>query len=167
MNYLALPILLFYLLIFSRYKKNLINCDLRDMFDKNILLDHITGLLTIYIFIIMVRTPSKQNDIFENLYYSIICYTIFLVSTRLDLPILLLLVLLGISSYHIDIKISQLSKQSNINELNKYKLYRKYLQITMFTILIIGYIYYTVRKVNKQGMNFSLFEHIFGQAKCD
>lgn len=162
MEYVSLPIILFYLLIFSRYKINLVSYDLRKLFDESIILDHIVGLFTMYVFIILVRTPSKHDNIIDNFYYSILCYSIFLLSTRLDLSVLLILIVLGIISYHIDNKIN-LKSNGNLDEKNKYIRYRRWLNIIMISILVVGYIYYTVKEIRIKGNKFNIYRHVFGQ----
>lgn len=160
MNYISLPIILFYLLIISRYKINLISYELRRLFDESILLDHVVGLLTMYVFIILVRTPSSNNNIIDNFYYSIVCYIIFILSTRLELPVLLILIILGIISFHID---NRIINANTYNVKNKYIKYRKWLNILMIFILITGYIYYTVIEIRNKGSNFNIYRHIFGK----
>lgn len=167
MIYKALPIILFYILTFSNYNFYLLSCELRKILESNILLNHLVGLLTIYTFIITSIPSFKNKSITYNIYFSIISYILFLISVKIDIRALLILFILGLVSIQLDNLVERSKEENNKEKVAIYTDYRKKLESIMYIILAIGFIVYTIKILNTNGVHFNLNNFIFGDYKCN
>lgn len=167
MTYKALPLILFYILTFSNYNFYLLSCELRNILESHILLRHIIGIITIYTFIITTIPSFKKKPISYNIYFSIICYILFLISLRIDIRVLLILFILALISIHLDNIVEHGKEENNTEKIVIYSEYRQKLEYIMYIILAIGFILYTIKIIKTDGMNFKLYNFIFGEHNCN
>lgn len=166
MSYKALPLILFYILTFSNYNFYLLSCELRRVLESHILLRHIVGLLTIYTFIITSLPSFKKKPFAYNMYFSVICYLLFLLSLRVDIRVLLILFILALITIHIDNLIEFEKEEENNEKVLIYEGYRTNLEYIMYTILAVGFIAYFIQIKKESGNQFNLFNFVFGDHIC-
>jgi len=151
-----------YVLLMSNILFTKINKHLIEYLQSNVLAKHILGFITI---IVLITLVYKNVDYRELLFYSIITYILFVLSTKstyqINIIILGLLFILYIYNYFTDDKIKNLnSSQINIvdknNLISKLKIKKNHGLILFAGAVIIGSLLYDSKKYEQYKNNYSL-----------
>ena len=182
-----------YLIISCNFLGSLFNCNLQKLLTDNIYIKHIFCFLTILFSIIYVDSNIvKECKYIEGFFYAIIFYIWFVLTTKTNIYITLIILMLLLIVYILQLHINTISNQIELNEekeeLNEEKkeLYEEqkqnqiklnktidniklsqYIIISItFIITIIGFIYYYISKKKKYQKNWNTLTFIFGKNKC-
>ena len=163
-------ILLLFTLI-SNFNANTLSCQTEKLF-RNVVVQHLTNLIIIYLFIDL--NNKITDDPLKSITKSILVWICYIMVSRMDIYIILLVVGLFISSYiiqkYIDYyksnneKYKKNEKNKVINKLNNAK------QIIVYIIIIttiLGFSNYLYKNIKEHKSKFNLLTFIFGKTKCD
>jgi hypothetical protein len=182
-----------YLIISCNFLGSLFNCNLQKLLTDNIYIKHIFCFLTILFSIIYVDSNIiKECKYIEGFFYAIIFYIWFVLTTKTNIYITLIILMLLLIVYILQLHINTISNQIELNEeqkelneeqkelyeeqkQNQIKLNKtidniklsQYIIISItFLITIIGFIYYYISKKKKYQKNWNTLTFIFGKNKC-
>lgn len=151
-----------YVLLMSNILFTKINKHLIEYLQSNVLAKHILGFITI---IVLITLVYKNVDYRELLFYSIITYILFVLSTKstyqINIIILGLLFILYIYNYFTDDKIknfnlSQINVVDKNNLISKLKIKKNHGLILFAGAVIIGSLLYDSKKYEQYKNNYSL-----------
>jgi hypothetical protein len=151
-----------YVLLMSNILFTKINKHLIEYIQSNVLAKHILGFITI---IVLITLVYKNIDYRELLFYSIITYILFILSTKciyqVNIIILGLLFILYIYNYFTNDKIKNLNtSQINITDKNKLisklKINKNHGLLLFAGAVIIGSLLYDSKKYEQYKNNYSL-----------
>jgi hypothetical protein len=170
---IAKVILLFYLFTASGYCKNLIGKPLKRFIEDNRIVQHFIGFLVIFVLL------SMEGDLFgtgpalsirDALIYSIIGYTWFIFSSKLDAHwnVILILILVGIFVLDTHFRSQERDARNDMNLTNEQKLeimkrnnlYRTWLTASAILATIAGTLLYSNRKVEQYGGSYDIFTYL-------
>lgn len=151
-----------YVLLMSNILFTKINKHLIEYLQSNVLAKHILGFITI---IVLITLVYKNVDYRELLFYSIITYILFVLSTKstyqINIIILGLLFILYIYNYFTDDKIknfnlSQINVVDKNNLISKLKIKKNHGLILFAGAVIFGSLLYDSKKYEQYKNNYSL-----------
>ena len=182
-----------YLIISCNFLGSLFNCNLQKLLTDNIYIKHIFCFLTMLFSIIYVDSNIiKECKYMEGFFYAIIFYIWFVLTTKTNIYITLIILMLLLIVYILQLHINVISNQIELNEeqkelnkeqkelieeqkQNQIKLNKtidniklsQYIIISItFLITIIGFIYYYIGKKKKYKQNWNTLTFIFGNNTC-
>lgn len=157
-------LLIFYLLVGNGSLESLLSKDWRNMINENRLIKHLVGLVTMITLASLFMEGTMDN--LSIFIYSVIGYTWFVFSTKLDVHWNVIIILLLFSAYmyenSLKLQDSFIDKDKimTIEEKDKKKNYiikkRNYIFIGIFSITIFGMILYSKEKKVQYGGGYSL-----------
>lgn len=160
---------IFYVLAMSDYSENMMSNQMKEYIKNNRLVQHIIGILTMIMLITIVTDVSDTRTV---VIYSLILYTCYILSTKLDIYwniIIIILLFVGYmyeNSQHkkeLDIMSDQSltdeQKTKMIDDANKYKIW---LSGAILLIIIVGTFLYSQKKQIQYGGGYDFFEYILG-----
>ncbi len=168
-------LLLFLLIISGNYIGNLFSCRIQNAFTNNIYSKHIIGFISLYFFIILVDPNLERINPLKTLILTIPIYVYFLILSKAEAPVFLVIIfllifLVMINSYHnyLNIKKAEknsLSKREEFYSQNIISV-KKFIIGTIFVLTLLGFLVYLgMKKVEYQG-KFKLLSFIFGTKAC-
>lgn len=216
-NQVALSLFFLYFVLMSDQLSGVINCSLQKFLKGNILVRHVMLFLSIYLFtfimnwyridnIRIIETFNDSNDdyleeniknnkkyLIESFFYTIIIYSIFIISTKNE-GIYLAIFLLGSillvfgtiltksinpkiyneinSKYYLtenDIQLYKNKYKNNkktIEILSKYHNTMSIIGLVLLSVLLIGSYNYYLKQYNDYSKNWSWIKFIFGNNRC-
>lgn len=165
---IARVLLIFYLLVASNYTDNLMAKQMKEYLNSNRLVQHFIGFLTLIVLVTMV---GGITDTRSSIIYSLIGYTWFIFSTKLDIHwniIILTLLFIGymyenslvIKEQHI-LNDPNLTEHQKIDIINRCNTYKTWIVGSIMTVTILGTIMYTNKKQVQYGGGYDLFTYMF------
>ena len=155
---LARVLLIFYVIIASNFTSNLFSKQLKTFFEESRLAQHLIGFIMMLVLVILI---GGVNDTYRALIYSIIGYTWFVFTCKLDIHwniIIILLMLFGFlyesklnekdEATLIDPNLTAEQKQTIIDNNSRYKMY---IVLAILSVTIIGSVLYLNKKVDQYG----------------
>ena len=164
---ITLPVFAFYLIVFCNFVKETVGCRLLDVLDNNMYAKHFLAILLLF-FLVILADPNNdmENNIFYYMGITILIYILYLITTHVSFPIMILILLLLTVSYILD-KIAQKKKTENKEEeYKKYRLIQFIIFIIIFITSIIGFILYFIEKYREYGSKFTILQFIIGTPVC-
>jgi hypothetical protein len=160
-------VMILYLFVFANVISTKINTKIIDRIEKNVMIKHIVGLITIGVLLSLVYNSIPLKDL---LLYSLIIYIVFLLSTKISKNYVLLglLVLVGVYflSAETENRIKGIKNDQSININDKVKIIKhlegKNNKITYFYIfaVAIGSIMYDEKKYVQMGGSYDLMKFL-------
>ena len=165
---IAKVLLIFYLLVASNYTDNLMAKQMKEYLNSNRFAQHIIGFLTLIVLVTMV---GGITDTRSALVYSLIGYTWFIFSTKLDIHwniVILTLLFIGymyenslvVKEKHI-LDDPNLTDKQKIDIVNRCNTYKSWTVGSIMIVTILGTLMYTNRKNVQYGGSYDLFTYIF------
>lgn len=170
---IAKVLLLFYVLI-SGSPNNLMGKQLKKFIEDSRIAQHFIAFLTLFVLLISFEhnlfDPDNTLTITDALIYTVIGYTWFILSTKLDAQwnIMLILILIGI--YVMDTYFRNQEKEANLDpnltDIQKLKIiksnnaYRTYATSFAILVTILGTILYSDRKAEQYGGSYDIFSYL-------
>jgi hypothetical protein len=171
---IAKVLLFFYVFMTSGSAHNLVGSPLRRFIDDNRMVQHFIAFLLLFSLVITFDSEifgsNYSLSVTDALIYTVICYTWFIFSTKLDAQwnIILIMILIGIFVMDTHFKTQEESAKSDPNLTNEQKvniiksnnMIRTY--VTSFAILvtILGTVLYSDRKAEQYGGSYDIFTYI-------
>lgn len=160
-------VMILYLFVFANVISTKINTKLVERIEKNIMVKHIVGLITIGVLLSLVYNSIPLKDL---ILYSIIIYVVFLLSTKISKNYVLLGLLLLVGVYFLSAesenRIKGIKNDQSININEKVKLIKhlegKNNKITYFYIfaVVIGSLMYDEKKNIQMGGSYDLMKFL-------
>lgn len=203
---IVLPIFFLYFVLISGYCSTLLNCGLQRFMKNSIYFKHFLILLSIYIFTFILNWYTfdslqiKQQENFINknkgfnkdsliklgkwFLYSVAIYMLFIVSTKSEVPYILIFFTVTIVSILIQIIIKSISSESYNNNANKLFITSKdynginrntviiahnfvsAIFITSILLLFFGFYKYFRRQYRDHAHHWDTRKFLFGTSKC-
>lgn len=203
---IVLPIFFLYFVLISGYCSSLLNCGLQRFMKNSIYFKHFLILLSIYIFTFILNWYTfdslqiEQQENFKNkinkfnkdsliklgkwFLYSVAIYMLFIVSTKSEVPYIILFFTVTIISILIQIILKSISSESYNNNANKLFITSKdyngvnkntviiahnfvsVIFITSLVLLFVGFYKYFRRQYKDHAHHWDTRKFIFGTSKC-
>ncbi len=160
-------VMILYLFVFANVISTKINTKIIDRIEKNIMIKHIVGLITVGVLLSLVYNNIPLKHL---ILYSVVIYVVFLLSTKIskNYVVLGLLILVGVYflSAETDNRIKGIKNDQSINVNDKVKLIKhlesKNNKITYFYIfvVVIGSLMYDEKKYVQMGGSYDLMKSL-------
>ena len=164
---LSKVLLVFYLLIISNFSDNLVSKQLKEYINNNRLVQHFIALLSLLVLITSVGGVVDNN---KAVLYTVIGYTWFLFTTKLDIQwnIIILLILLYGYLYENSLENKRLKSlqdeslsEEDIKKIeSKHNYHKSIIVLLALCITIFGTIFYSNKKQKQYGGGFSLIKYL-------
>lgn len=156
---------LFYLLISSNFLDTLYSCRTQYVLTNNMFIKHFIGLFTFYISVVLVN-EDKQSPL-DQIGISIILYILFIMTTRCDSRVFIILIILLFSGFIMDkIKNFYFNDSKHLDIKQHISTIQTSIYIIAMIITIYGCIVYLGRKKIEYKKDFSYYIFIFGKPDC-
>lgn len=158
-------IFVLYLILSANFLVNLFSCKAQTTFFNNMWLKHLLGFMTLYFFVVLTDKESKYSNSPKNqMLFAIVCYIVFVLSSRMDHQWWVVFICLLCIIYIIEIyKNHHTTTEEDKVIYNKYQIY---LVSVLLVILVIGFIIYLGKKRIEYGKKFDMTTFIVGKTKC-
>lgn len=171
---LSRSLLIFYLLIANNYTSNLYSRQLKDFINNNRYIQHIIGFTTL---LVIINLFAGLNNSMDSIKYSMILYSWFIFSTKLDLQWNLMIIGLLVLGYINEN--SMIDKEENIEKdeyvtkdvikrIRKHnKKTRTIICLSIILVTIFGTYQYFNKKHQQYGGGFDPLNYMFCKSKRD
>ena len=155
---LTQALLVFYIIIASNFTDGLFSKQIRTYFNENRVAQHLIAFIMLLVIIILF---SGQIQLDNAIFLTIIGYSWFILSQKMDGHFIVIIILLLLFGFIIDMKLSESDKVTladpNLTEQQKQEIinthynYRVYYLLLIFAVTIIGVALYMNKKVVQYG----------------
>lgn len=165
-NIIAFPksVFVLYLIISGNFLANLFGCKIQQALQSNMLLKHLLGFMTMYFFIVLIDQSNLSKDPKLQLYYTIIFYIIFILSTRMDYKWWIIFIISLCIIYIIQVYKDH--EKTTDSEKQIYNKYQTYLTYFSGIILLLGFVVYIGKKKAEYKNNFKWSTFLLGKTEC-
>lgn len=164
---IAKVLLIFYVLIAGNYTDNLMAKQLREYISENRLIQHLIGLMTM---VILITTIGGVVDSRTAIIYSLVSYTWFIFSTKLDIHwniIILLLLFFGyLYENDVEIREEEVMSDKTLDDKKKMEIINKHNRNkTLFiggilAITLVGTLFYSHKKHVQYGGGYDIISYL-------
>lgn len=162
---LSKAVLVFYMLIASNFSTNIMSKQLKSYIEDNRLVQHLIGLISM---IILITTFGKVADVRVAVIYAVVGYLWFLLTTKLDIHINVIVIILLLVGYLFEtqLDIDESKRTIVLTEEEKRRItinnnkHRKLIMILIFIVTIIGTVTYSNKKQIQYGGGYSLLKYL-------
>lgn len=166
---LSRALLIFYLILASNFTGDLFSKQLITFFDENRFAQHLIGFIMMLVIIMLI---GGINDTYTALFYSLIAYAWFILTTKLDIQWNIIIILIMLFGFLYESKINEKDEKivndTNLTVEQKEKIisensnYKNYIILAILATTIIGTIFYTNKKIEQYGGgSFDLITFLF------
>ena len=158
-------IFVLYLIISGNFLANLFGCRTQYSLTNLMWLKHILGFMTMYFFIVLVYSKSRWSTTpTTQLLFTILCYIIFIISTKMDYKWWIAFILILSTIYILQVYKDHYQTKEQYKQ--KYTTYQTYLSYLASITVIIGFIIYFGKKKIEYKDNFDLYTFLLGKPSC-
>jgi hypothetical protein len=159
-------VFLILLVVFGNYIGQLLPCNLQTLLTRHIYAKHILIIFLIY-YTVHMNDKSYTSPL-ELLKYTLMIYALFLLFSKQNIYIaLIVLILLGLEYINYSIITYNINSSHptsiNIDILDKINRIFNYL---IFILLLLGFIFYFIKQRKDHKKDWSIIKFIFGSIKC-
>ena len=156
-------LLIFYLALAGNYLGDLFSPQMQRLFTNNRWMKHVIGLTTMSVSVVYGAGISEMNRMAA---YTVVCYIMFLLSTKMDVQWNMLLLALLLGGYIINNNSKNLVGDAEDSaeakaQIKKYGKEQDRILIVMLVVTLIGTALYARRQSIDHGANFNLVKYIF------
>ena len=162
-------LLLFYIIIASNFTKGLFSKQLRTFFSENRLAQHLIGFIMMLVLIILI---GNVTDTYKALFYSLIAYTWFIFTTKLDIHWNIIIILLMVFGFLYESQLNEKQtnalKDPNLTDEQKNNIIKEnskskiYIIAIILAVTIIGTVLYVKKKdIQYGGAQFDIITYLF------
>lgn len=163
---ISLPLFAFYLIVFCNFTKEILGCNLIHVLDTNMYAKHLVAFMLLYFLVIIVDPKNIEDNLLVNFGKSILIYIIFIVTTKLSFPIMILLLALLMIYYILGSIAKRKDAEGKEEEYNRLRMVQNILFIIICIISLIGFIIYFIEKYREYSPNFSIVKFLVGNNIC-
>lgn len=147
-----------YLIISSNFLAQVFSCRLQYLLNNSMIAKHVIGYMTFLFFVILSSGNKYSTN--EALWYSLLIYLLFWISTRMSLSYFITFITLTAILY-----ILHLYEKEFIYP-EKLVLIRSILQLFLLILLFTGFIFYYIEKQLEYKNKFCFTTFMLGKPKC-
>jgi len=165
---IAKVLFVFYVLLLLGNANKLLPHQTKDFFDKDRYAQHFLGIATFFVLITMMVDDISMNEAFV---YTLLGYTWFIFSTKVDLHwnLIMLILLFAVYVYEQNAKVytdnmendrvlTIEEKQKQKREINKTKIW---MSSSLILITVLGTYFYSTKKHEQYGGGYDILTYIF------
>lgn len=158
------------LIIAVNFLGTLLPCRFQNIIENNIIVKHLFGFF-ISLFLILLSTPFIEKN-FTIIFKSLLVYAIFILMTKTDIYVFLILLLISVASYSLVIIKTQYIEQNNIGKYKSDKTIKtintivRVLYNFFIIILLVGVLVYMGEQKIEYKDNFSYIKFFLGNSSC-
>lgn len=154
-----------YLIVSGNFLANLFGCRTQQALTNTMWLKHILGFMTMYFFVVLADSSSPFTDSPQMQFlFTLFCYTLFLISTRMDYKWWIAFIL-TLAVYYI-LQVYKDHSQTKEQDKEKYSRIQKYLTYLAGSILILGFLVYIGKKKLEYKDQFNWSSFLIGKPTC-
>lgn len=154
-----------YLIVSGNFLANLFGCRTQKALTNTMWLKHILGFMTMYFFVVLADSSSPFTDSPQmQLLFTLFCYTLFLISTRMDYKWWIAFILTLVAYYILQVYKDH--TQTKEQDKEKYKTIQKYLTYVAGIILVVGFLVYLGKKKLEYKDQFNWTTFLIGKPSC-
>ena len=160
-------LLILYLIISSNFLAQTFGCKTRYIATKNMYVKHILGFFTLLYFVNSVNTYKTTDEFlfFKNFFKTIMLYVVFILTTRMDNKVFVILMGLLMINFILSQYVNTLDTKHFAAKLQTYDTISKVISKLAIVFLVIGVILYLNEKHIKGKFSFSRF--LIGKTTCN
>jgi hypothetical protein len=160
-------LLILYLIISSNFLAQTFGCKTRYVATKNMFVKHILGFFTLLYFVNSVNTDKTTDEylFFKNFFKTLMLYVVFILTTRMDNKVFVILIGLLMINFILSQYVSTLDTKHFAAKLQTYDTIGKVISKLAIVFLIIGVILYIKEKKMKGKFSYSSF--LIGKTTCN
>lgn len=165
---LAKILLIFYIFTASGCTENLLSKQLKEYINSNRMIQHFVGFLTLVILVTLVGGISDNRSV---IVYSLIGYTWFILSTKMDIHWNIIVLALLFAGYMYENDLSNKEKEilsdPNLPSEKKEEIllrnnnHKTIIVGSVIIVTIIGTIMYSYKKHGQHGGGYDIFKYMF------
>lgn len=163
---LVIPLFALYLLVFCNFTKETLGCRLTHVLDTNMYAKHFVTFLLLFFLVIIIDPDNSEKSIITNFGWTIVVYVIYMFTTRVSFPVMIILVNIMMIMYILSKLAKNKLAEKKEEEYKKLKLVQNVLYIILIILGIGGFLIYFVEKYREYKGQFSLLKFIFGNPVC-
>jgi len=163
---ISMPLFALYLLIFCNFNKETLGCRLIQLLDNNMYVKHLMTFLLLFFLVVLIDPKNSDKNLLHNFGLSIMIYILFIITSRVSLPIMIIIVILLVVIYIISNIAKKKKEENKEDEYKRYKLAQNIIFIILMTLALFGIILYGIEKSEEYKGNFSFLTFIFGNPVC-
>ena len=158
------------LVISVNFLGTLLPCRFQNIIENNMIVKHLFGFF-IALFLILLSTPFIEKD-FTIILKSLLVYAIFILMTKTDIYVFLILLFISVASYSLVIIKTQYIEQNNIGKYKSDKTIKtintivRVLYNFFIIILLVGVVVYMGEQKIEYKNNFSYVKFFLGNSSC-
>lgn len=158
------------LIISVNFLGTLLPCRFKNIIENNMIVKHLFGFF-IALFLILLSTPFIEKD-FTIILKSLLVYTIFILMTKTDIYVFLILLFISVASYSLVVIKAQYIEQNNIGKSKLDKTIKTINTIVgvlynfFIIILVVGVLVYMGEQKIEYKNNFSYVTFFLGNTNC-
>ena len=165
-NFKLNGVFLILLVVFGNYIGQLLPCNLQTLLTRHMYAKHILIIFLIY-YTVHMNDKSYTSPL-ELLKYTLMIYALFLLFSKQNIYIaLIVLILLGLEYINYSIITYNINSSDptsiSIDILDKINRIFNYL---IFILLILGFIFYFIKQRKDHKKDWSIIKFLFGSIKC-
>lgn len=162
---LALPVFAFYMLVACNFVKEVTGCGLQTVLDGNMFAKHALAFLLLFFLVVLASPDTAGDRIVRNLLVSAAVYAWFVVTTRCNAWITLVVLALLLASY-----VASLSKRHNDGKddaaARRAARAQRWLALAALAVSAAGFLLYVVEKRREYGRDFTWTRFFSGNLHC-
>lgn len=161
-------LLLFYLVIANNFTENLFSKQLKTFFQENRYAQHLIAFITMLVLIMLIGGVTKIE---KGLFYTVILYTWFIFTTKLDVQWNIVIIFLLLFGFIYESRLNEKENQIELDDsltfsekeslIESQRTNKFYLLITIIIVTIIGSSLYINKQEVQHGGGFDLMRFIF------
>ena len=163
---LVIPLFALYLLVFCNFTKETLTCRLSHVLDTNMYAKHFVTFMLLFFLVIIVDPDNSEKGILANFGWTALIYVLYMVTTRVSFPIMVILVLIMMVMYILSKIAKHKLEQKKEEEYKTLKLAQNILFIILIIFGVVGFLIYFVEKSREYKGKFSFLKFLFGTPVC-
>lgn len=162
--YFAKQMFMLYLIISANFLAQIYSCDIQELLQKSMLVKHVLGFLTVFFAIVLVDAENKEPP-YKKLLKTCVIYCLFLLSSRCDFYMLMIVLLCLFIVYFINQYRQQLppEEEQTRHHLHRYEVI---LEICIVFLIVTGFLMYLGQKAREYENKWSWETFFVGVPKC-
>lgn len=162
---LSKVLLVFYMLIGGNYLSGLISKQIKSFIESDRIVQHVIGITTM---LVLITLFGNMPDIKLSILYSIIAYTWFILSTKLDIHVNIIIIALLLVGYlyenNLDAQLLKTTKVLTDAEkeviVETAKKHKKIIVSLLFLVTVVGTFLYNDKKQVQYGGGYDVFRYL-------
>lgn len=160
---IGIVIIGFYFLVSTRYVGNTLSCQTQAFMMDNLYMKHIIGLITLYTSVALIQ---KETTPTKNFLFSVICYILFIMTTRCSTNYFISIILLLFLGQILEEWEKYYETEKQVDKAKKIDKIQIGIYLVCGILLIIGFLIYLGQKKYEYGKSFDFKIFLLGVQKC-